>query len=171
MKVKLRFFLLPLLLALSAHSASGQMQKFKALFIFNFAKNIEWPAQTADNEIIVTIVGDDKLVEELSELAEVQKVGTRQLSVKTVSSIDEISDSQMVFLSSSKSSLMPMLVSYQKDSPTLLIGDKEGLCSQGAGISFVKNEGKLGFEISPANIEDKGLSMAKKLVYLGIEVQ
>jgi len=171
MKVKLHFFLLPLLLALTANSACGQMQKFKALFLFNFAKNIEWPSHAIDNNIVVTIVGDDKLEEELNELAEVQKVGNHQLVVETATSIDEISNSHMVFLSSSKSSLMPMLVSYQKDSPTLLIGDKQGLCSQGAGISFLKSGGKLNFEICPGNIEDQGLKLAQKLVSLGIEVQ
>lgn len=64
-----------------------------------------------------------------------------------------------------------MLASFQKGNSTLLVGANDGLCAQGAGISFVIAGGKLKFQICPGNIKEHGLTLAQKLVYLGIEVQ
>lgn len=169
--MKQRLLLLSLILAISTTPAFGQMSKFKALFLYNFAKNIEWPDQAVGNSFVVTIVGDNELASELNELAKVRKVGNRSLLVKETSTVDQLGNSQIIYLGASKSSLMQMLNSYQKENPTLLVGSKDGLCAEGAGISFVTIDGKLKFQICPSNIERQGLNLAQKLVYLGIEVQ
>lgn len=167
-----KLLLLSLVLALISIPASAQMTKFKALFLFNFAKNINWPASTVNNSFVVTVVGDDDLAAELKELSKVRKVGSHELIVKEASTVHaEMEDSHIIYLGQNKSSLMPMLTSYQKGKPTLLVGGNDGLCSQGAGISFVTVGGKLKFQICPGNIESHGLKLAQKLVYLGIEVQ
>jgi hypothetical protein len=167
-----KLLLLSLVLALLSIPASAQMTKFKALFLFNFAKNIIWPASTVNNSFVVTVVGDNDLAAELKELSKVRKVGSHELIIKEASTVHaEMEESHMIYLGQNKSSLMPMLASYHKGKPTLIIGGKDGLCSQGAGISFVTLGGKLKFQISPGNIENHGLELAQKLVYLGIEVQ
>lgn len=169
--MKQQLLLLSLVLAIFSVPASAQMSKFKALFLYNFAKNIDWPDNSVGDTFVITIVGDDDLASELEDLAEVRNLGNYNLTIKKASTVDQLDDSQIIYLGQSKSSLMPMLASYQKEKPALLVGGKEGLCSQGAGISFVTIDGKLKFQICPANIEGRGLKMAQKLVYLGIEVQ
>jgi len=148
------------------------MTKFKTLFLFNFAKNISWPDNSTEKYFLVTIIGDNELASELKELAKVRKVEAQQLIVKEASTVEaQMGNSQIIYLAPSKSSLMPMLTSYQKGNPTLLVGATDDLCAQGAGISFVIAGGKLIFQIYPGNIEGQGLTLAQKLVYLGIEVQ
>lgn len=170
--MKHRFLLLSLVLVFTSIPASAQMTKFKALFLFNFAKNINWPANTTEKDFLVTVIGDNELADELKELAKVRTVGAQKLIVKEASTVDtQMEDSHIIYLAQNKCSLMPMLASYQKGKPSLLVGAKEGLCSQGAGISFVTIGGKLKFQICPDNIQKQGLQLAQKLVYLGIEVQ
>jgi len=151
---------------------SGQISTFKALFLYNFTQNIEWPGPAAGNgDFVITVVGDKEMSAELEKLAKVKKVGAKKMIIRKVNSVDEVGDTHIVFLAASKSSLMPMLDSYQKDKNALIVADKSGLCSQGAGIAFTTIDGKLRYEICPERIEEHGLKVSQKLVTLGKKVQ
>jgi len=156
----------------SALHVSGQISTFKALFLYNFTQNIEWPGPAAGNgDFVITVLGDNEMASELEKLAKVKKVGARSLLIRKVDNVDEVGDTHIVFLATSKSSLIPMLESYQKGKNTLIVADKSGLCSQGAGIAFTTIEGKLRYEICPERIEEHGLKVSQKLVTLGKKVQ
>lgn len=115
--MKHRFLLLSLVLVFTSIPASAQMTKFKALFLFNFAKNISWPDNSTEKYFLVTVIGDNELASELKELAKVRKVEAQQLIVKEASTVEaQMGNSQIIYLAPSKSSLMPMLTSYQKGS-------------------------------------------------------
>ena len=146
----------------SALHVSGQISTFKALFLYNFTQNIEWPGPAAGNgDFVITVVGDNEMAAELEKLAKVRKVNN----------VDEVGDTHIVFLAASKSSLMPMLDSYQKGKSVLMVADKSGLCRQGAGIAFTTIEGKLRYEICTERIEEHGLKVSHKLITLGKKVQ
>ena len=152
-------------------TASGQMSQFKALFIYNFAKNVEWPSHMADEEIVISVLGSENLASELEKLARMRKVGNRSLTIEKVTNPDEIQDAHIVYLSDSKSSLMPVVASYQEGQPVLLVADKKGLCNQGAGISFFTSGGKLKFEVCPRHIREHGLKVSQRLISLGEEIR
>ena len=156
----------------SALHVSGQISTFKALFLYNFTQNIEWPGPAAGNgDFVITVVGDSEMAAELEKLAKVRKVGTRKMLVRKVNNVDEVGDTHIVFLAASKSSLMPMLDSYQKGKSVLIVADKAGLCRQGAGIAFTTIDGKLRYEICTSHIEAHGLKVSHKLITLGKKVQ
>lgn len=168
--MKKLFFVLLLSLVVTT-TANSQMSQFKALFLYNFAKNVNWPSHSSGSDFIITVVGNDELASQLENLAKLRKIGNSNLVVKTSNTADGIGDSHIIYVSTSQSSLMPIIASYQKENPVLLVAGKQGLCSQGAGISFFTSGGKLNFEICPRNIESRGLSMAQKLIALGSVVQ
>ncbi len=145
----------------------AQTAKFKALFIYNFAMNGDWPAS---DQMVITVLGDSEMITELESIAKVKKVGNRTMVIKSASSVKDIEDSQIIYVGSSKCSLMPIVASYQKNNPVLLIADKGGMCGQGAGIAFTSVDGKLRFEINEGNIEAHKIKISQKVVSLGISV-
>ncbi len=161
-----------LLLSLMATSpASSQMSQFKALFLFNFAKNVNWPDNGGSPDFVITVIGNNELAEELKGLAKIRKINNSNLVIKEARNAEEISDSHIIYISTTQSSLMPIVASYQKDKPVLIVADKQGLCAQGAAISFFTATGKLKFEICPRNVESHGLKFSQRLVALGNVVQ
>ncbi|PWD99549.1 YfiR family protein [Marinilabilia rubra] len=168
--MKKLFFLMLMSLVLTT-TVSAQMSQFKALFLYNFAKNVNWPSHSAGNDFVITVIGNDELASELKSLAKLRKIGNSSLIVKESNNADGIEDSHIIYVSASQSSLMPIVASYQKDNPVLLVAGKQGLCSQGAGISFFTSGGKLNFEVCPRNVESHGLKLAQKLIALGSLVQ
>ncbi|WP_430811703.1 MULTISPECIES: YfiR family protein [unclassified Carboxylicivirga] len=160
-----------LCIGLAMGKAKGQTATFKALFLYNFTKNIDWPASQGSKELIITVLGDDEISAELGKIAKVKKAGNKTIKVLSVNSLKEIRQSHILFVGSAKSGLMSTLSYEQRDKPVLIVGDKSGLCKQGAGISFMTVDGKLRYEISPSSIAKHQLKVTQKIISLGIEVQ
>jgi hypothetical protein len=149
----------------------GQTATFKALFLYNFTKNIDWPEADVSNELTITVLGDDEIYAELEKIAKVKKAGNKSIKVVSARNTKDIGDSHIVFLGTSKSSLMQSLSHEQQNKPVLIVADKKGLCKQGAAISFLTVNGKLRYEISPSVIAAHKLKVTQKVISLGIEVQ
>ncbi len=162
---------LVLLLGAGYSHVKGQSATFKALFLFNFTKNVEWPPEANGEDLIITVVGDSEITAELQKIAKVKKAGSKTIKVESVKNINDVGTSHIIFLGSTKSSLMQSLSAAQKGKPVLIVADKSGMWKQGAGISFLTSNGKLRYEIHLGNIEANKLHVTQKLISLGIQVQ
>lgn len=148
----------------------AQMAKFQALYVYNFAKNIGWAAEDNNRDLVITVVGDNDLVGELSNLAKTKKVGTRSVVVKEFATVNALPQSDIICLGEAKSGQIGALVSNQAGNKTLIVSGKKGQCANGAGISFFADGSKLNFEISEKNIKSRGLNVLQKLLQLGVKV-
>lgn len=149
----------------------GQTAAFKALFLYNFTKNIDWPSSEQSDEIIITVMGDDEIRDELAKIAKIKKVGNKALKVVKARNVKEVGHTHILFLGSSKSAMMKTISHEHQSQPVLLVADKEGWCEQGACISFLTKDGKLRYEISPGIIASHNLKITQKVISLGIEVE
>jgi len=148
----------------------AQNEKFKALFMYNFTKYIEWPATQRQGDFIIGVLGNAALTKELETIAGKQKVGTQSIVVKTFASVDDIDNCSILFVPAGKSSQMGMVVSKLGSKSILIITDKEGLAKQGACINYVMDGDKLKYEVNKSNIEKKGLTVSNALLALGIVI-
>ena len=151
--------------------ANAQMAKFQALYIYNFAKNTSWPAEDNGKDLVITVIGDNDVVSELTSLAKNKGVGNRKVTVKQSATANNITQSDIIFLGETKSNQINTLITSQEKNKTLIVCGKKGLCQSGAAISFVSEGGKLNFEISQKNIQKHGLTVSQKIVALGTEVE
>jgi len=149
----------------------GQTATFKALFLYNFTKNIDWPSSAENSDLVITVLGDHEIEAELKKIAKVKKSGNKPIRIASANSIKEIPKSHIIFLGSAKSALMSNLSHANKSNAVLLVADKKGLCSNGAGITFLTVNGKLRYEISQNQIESQRLKVTQKIVSLGIAVE
>lgn len=150
--------------------SEAQMAKFQALYIFQFAKNVNWPVEDSDKPIVVTVVGDKVLSQELKGIVNGKNVGGRKISVNEAVTSSGLSKSDIVFLGESKSSQINQLVAAQSSNKVLIVSGTKGQCAQGAGIAFVADGGKLNFEIHEGNIHKNGLKVTSKLISLGKKI-
>jgi hypothetical protein len=164
------FFLLFYLGFICTIAVQAQNEKFKALFMYNFTKYIEWPATQRSGDFVIGVLGNSSITAELRTIAGKQKVGTQNIVVKTFSSISEIEECNILYLPPSKSMLIGELASKLSGKPMLIISDKNGLASQGAGINYIMDGDKLKYEINKGSIEKRGLIVSNALLALGIAV-
>jgi len=144
---------------------------FKALFMFNFAKYIEWPNQELQNEFVIGVYDNDPIMEELNKIALVRKINNKAIVIKRVSNPSEVSDANIFFLPNAASDNINQVTSYFAGKPTLIITDHPEFCNRGAGINYYTEKDKLKFEIKKSNIISHGLNMSSQLIILGTEIK
>jgi hypothetical protein len=149
----------------------AQEGKFKALFLFNFTKYIEWPPAYRQGDFVIGVYGNDNIVSHLETVASKMKVGSQSIIVRKYASVNEIGRCQILFLPQSKSTELNSIMNKLSSTNTLLVADKSGMVKQGSAISFFDDGGELKFEISKVNIEKAGLKVNSSLLVLGKPVQ
>jgi hypothetical protein len=166
-------YLIALLLLGAVHWSPvwAQKEKFKALFIYNFIKNVEWPAQSKSGQFTIGVIGNQTIASELQTIAQTQKAGGLPIKVENFSSVNEASNCQLVYLASAKSGMLGNMVSLTNGKAILIVGDGKDLATKGAGISFVIDGEKLKFDICRKHIESHGLKCSASLMNLGTPVE
>jgi hypothetical protein len=145
--------------------------KAYSLFVYNFMKYTEWSGEAAQGDFVIGVIGDSPIIKELNTLASSKKLKGRTIVVKKFSTAAECSNCHLLYVASSKSSMMKTLKETLKGKQVLIVGEREGLANKGAGISFVTlDDDTLKFDINKKQIEQQGLKVASQLIQLGILV-
>lgn len=170
MKKKKMLIVTLLFLLCSGVSMNAQNEKFKALFLYNFIKNIEWPSAYQQGELTIGVLGNSSIAKELETIAATQKAGNQNMKVKVFSSVDEIGNCHLIYVTPNKSNMVSQLAAKVGGNSTLIVSDGKGAIQQGSAINFILDGDKLKFEISRQHIELKGLKVSASLVNLGIQI-
>jgi len=163
------FFTFVLISIISANFLFGQNEKFKALYIYNFTKYIEWH-NDKQGTFIIGVVGNSELVNELKIIAKKKKINNLEIQVRKYQNLSDLRYCQILYISGSKGVELQKIANKLPQN-TLIISDSPGLCKQGAGINFLDYNGSLKYEVNKASILARGLTLNHVLLQLGIEVQ
>ncbi len=163
--------LIVLTMAFVSLSVTGQQSMFKALFMFNFAKYIDWPSSSPQDEFIIGIYGNDDIVSELKKLAAARKINNKPIVIKCVKDPSEAKGAHIFYVPQSQSANINKVTTFFNQKPTLIVTDKPSMCSKGALINYITVDGKMKYEVHKQNIMAHNLNVDPKLISLGIEVQ
>lgn len=162
--------ILLLYLGFLGFQAQAQSEKFKALFVYNFTKYVQWPAPPNPEGFVVAILGNSPITEDLRLIASKQKVGSQTMIIKVYSTIEQIEKCNILIIAPNKSTLLTDVISKTNGMSTLIITDKAGQIGQGSCINFILDGSKLKYEISKTNMDKRGLNTSASLYSLGILV-
>ncbi|MCW3102377.1 MAG: hypothetical protein JWO09_817 [Bacteroidetes bacterium] len=177
MKKLLFILLLPLvLLTQSAAVRLDQSEeagaRIKAIYIYNFTKYIEWPAEYKEGNFVIGVYGTSiPLLNELNKMAASKTVGSQKMEIKNLTSAAEAAQCHIVYILADNSSQLADVVGKIKGKSTLIVTDKAGMAKLGAGINFSVVENKQKIELNRANIEKYKLKVASTLVEMAVQVK
>jgi len=146
----------------SAFSQTG-IPKAQALFIYNFSRLIEWPANYKTGPFVIGSVGTSSTLDELTSYTTGKMVGSQPISVKKFDSPADISTCHILFVPYNKTRELPEIISQLQNKSTLIIAEKNGAIDDGAAINFVIIGNKLKFEIKPDNATKYNIKLSSKL--------
>ncbi len=146
--------------------------KIRAMFLYNFTKNIEWPKSYKQGNFIIGILGTSTLKDELQTIVASKKVGNVQdFEILQFSSTSDIKKCHILYVTSENSAMMKPAQAKIKGKSTLLITEKAGMAKQGAAINFIVVDNKQKFELNKANAEKYDLKVSNNLTSLAILVE
>ena len=148
----------------------GQVNEYqvKALFLYNFARYVEWPAQSfkaANDPIVICILGQNPFGGALDQAISGKVVAGRPLVVRNVSDIQS-GNCNLLFVDASERRRFRSMAGRIKGSGILTVGEVQGFTDDGGVINFKLEDGKVRFEIDVDAAGREQLHISSKLLSL-----
>jgi hypothetical protein len=151
------------LLFTSVAYMQSTIPKAQTMFIYNFSRLIEWPANYRTGNFVIGVFGATEITMELELYTKGKKVGTRDIAVVRYKSLEEISDCHILFVPFEKTKRLPEIMNLLNGKSTLIITEKTGALAEGSAINFYLNDDKLKFEVKSENALKYGIKFSSKL--------
>lgn len=143
--------------------------RLKALYLINFAKFIQWPAETFESPsapVVIGILGKDPFNGRLAALTQGKLVHGRGLSVVKFPSVASLGTCHILFISRSERRNLTTILKNVKGSPVLTVSDLDRFARLWGIIQLVKREGKIRFEINVERARKVGVKLSSSLLEL-----
>jgi hypothetical protein len=137
--------------------------KAQTLFIYNFSRLIEWPADYRTGPFVIGVIGYSEIAPELESYTKGKKVGAQDITVTRFKTAKEITNCHILFVPFDKTKQLPEILGILNGKSTLIITEKAGALEDGAAINFVIIEDKLKFELKSDNAVKVGIKFSSKL--------
>lgn len=141
----------------------------KAVFLFNFAQFVEWPANTFPEEnspIVIGVLGQDPFGSYLDETVQGEEVNGHPLAIQRFHLSSEIKDCHILFI---HRNMVPKLERVLKDlegKKILTVSDGNNFTKQGGMVRFVTENNKIKFRINLEAVKASDITISSKLLRL-----
>jgi hypothetical protein len=153
--------------ALAAQSAPTPEYRLKAVFLFNFAQFVEWPATAfpeADTPLVIGILGDDPFGAYLDETVRGERVNDRPLAVRRYQSVGDIGACHILFVSRPEQGRLSEILDSLKGTSVLTVSDAERFASRGGMIGFVTEQNRIRLRVNLEVARAAKLTISSKLL-------
>ena len=152
--------------AAGAPSAAHE-HDLKAVFLFNFARFVEWPADAfADRATPFTIgvLGDDRVARSLEIIVDGETVNGRRLVARRYASFDKVEPCHILFVAAGQSQHMDRILGKLGRHRVLTVGDARDFASGRGMIGFETVDQRLKLRINLSAATEARLTISSKLL-------
>lgn len=169
-------FLLPAFLLMSMSPGTSQVDHdeytLKALFVFNFTKHIEWPAQlNPGDHFTISVYGNSPITEKLSAVAKGRKIFDKPIDIRETNKMDDLANSQIIFITKEQSDKFPQVLEKYKKKGILFVTEMKNLASKGSCINILEIDQKLSIELNDVAMKREGLKVSNQLYELATVIR
>lgn len=142
--------------------------KAQTLFIYNFSRLIEWPANYRTGNFIIGVLGTSEVAAELEVYTKGKKVGTQAIEVIRYKAPTEIQNCHILFVPFARTKQVTEVIASMSGKSTLIITEKNGALDEGSAINFIIVQDKMKFELKPENASKYGIKFSSKLTEMSL---
>jgi hypothetical protein len=152
---------------LAAQDARASEYQVKAVFLFNFAQFVDWPAGAfpdSTTPLVIGVLGNDPFGAALDETVRNERLGGRPFQVRRYQSVDEIKACHILFISRSEGGRPAVILASLKDRPILTVSDADRFAERGGMIRFVTDRNRIRLQLNLTAAEAAHLTISSKLL-------
>ena len=152
---------------LAAQAARASEYQLKAVFLFNFAQFVDWPADAfpdADTPVVIGILGDDPFEGLLDQTVRDERLRGRPFQVRRYQSVDEIKTCHILFIRRPDGARLEETLARLKNRPILTVSDVDGFAERGGMIRFVTDRNRIRLQVNPESVDAAHLTISSKLL-------
>ena len=150
-------------------SAPAAEYQLKAVFLFNFAQFVEWPANAfpdGNAPLVIGVLGQDPFGGYLDEAVRGERANSRQVVVQRYRRVEDVKNCQVLFISRSESDRLDQIIARLKYRKILTVADSAGASGRGVMIQFVTAQNKIKLRINVEASKADNLIISSKLLRL-----
>jgi hypothetical protein len=145
----------------------------KAVFLFNFAKYVTWPAldigERSPTEMRVCVTAIDPLFPLLKSAIQGETLDGKPLTPVVLDGLDEARNCQILYVGDTQTMDAKAWLAAVRGRQVLTVGDRA--LNDDTVIAFVRDENRIRFDINRAAAERRGLNISSKLLRLARQVK
>ncbi len=141
----------------------------KAAFLYNFAKFVEWPAQTfraADEPILFCVLAANPFGDALDQVIRGKAIDGHPLATRHPAYAASLSECRILFVAAGDVKKFRALAPQLRATPVLTVGEAGDFIPAGGVVNFKIQGGKVRFEINVEAAERQQLRISSKLLSL-----
>jgi hypothetical protein len=141
--------------------------RVKAVFLFNFAQFVDWPAQAfpdSETPFVIGILGDDPFGDLLDQAVRGEQSHGRSFQVRRYRSVEDIGTCHILFIGGPDGDRLDEILRRLKNRPILTVSDDPGFTDHGGMVRFLNDRNRIRLEISPAAAQAANLTISSKLL-------
>jgi len=152
---------------LAAQAARPSEYQVKAVFLFNFAQFVDWPAEAvADSQAPLTIgvLGENPFGDVLDATVRGERRGARSFVVRRYQRVEDIKICDILFISRPEGDRPEGVLADLKRRPILTVSDADGFAEHGGMIGFVTDRNRIRLKINLGVVQAAHLTISSKLL-------
>jgi hypothetical protein len=159
------------------HSAAAQQPKpeeyqVKAVYLYNFGRFVEWPANLPPQETFdICVMGRDPFGSFLDATLAGESINSRKLAAKRIGSGRDAANCKILFISASENGRIKDILAAVEKTAVLTVSDMPGFTSNGGMIQFVLRDNKVRFEVNLTATDKAGLTLSSQLLKVATDVR
>jgi 2-phospho-L-lactate transferase/gluconeogenesis factor (CofD/UPF0052 family) len=139
----------------------------QAVFLYNFSRFVEWPAQTfaaATDPFVIGILGSDPFGARLDEAVRNEDINGHPLTVRRFRSVAEVDNCQILFVDRSELARLGQILAALDHRSTLTVSQADGTAQRGVMIQFATENNRIRLRINVESARASGLTISSKLL-------
>jgi len=152
---------------LGAQTGKASEAQVKAVFLFNFAQFVDWPAEAVPDSqapLVIGILGGDPFGDVLDATVRGEHRGARPFVVHRYQRLEDITRCDILFINRSAGDAPEEILARLKNRPILTVSDADRFAERGGMIRFVTDRGRIRLQINPVSAEAAHLTISSKLL-------
>jgi hypothetical protein len=149
-----------------AYAAPTEYQ-VKAVFLFNFAQFVDWPAEAfprPDAPFVIGVLGQDPFGAQLDDVVRGEKVNGRPLVIERYRGVAEIRNCNILFIGKTEAGDLDEILGALKGRSILTVGDADPAGQRGVMIRLVNESNRIRLRIDVAAAKAGNLTISSKLL-------
>jgi len=176
MKKTLFIFLTLFLVTVSAFGQSTDESvdanaRLKALYLYNFARNVDWPTEYKTGPFVIAVIGNDAVYNKLVELYSSKSIGSQPIEIKKVTNVANIGKVHLVYVAANKQEKLSQVLKTQGKRSALIVTENDGDIVDGTVINFIIINNRLKYELSKKGASQRKLTLGQTLEKLAYAVK
>ena len=153
-----------------AQAPAPSQYDVQAVYLFDFAKFVRWPAGTEHDTLTICVAGAKAYTDTLTRIVAGEQIEGRPLAVRAIQTPEDVAGCNIVFIGVAARDRLDSLLAATTGKPILTVSDIPGFLDRGGMIQFLVIANRVRFSVDLRPVARSGLSLNSELLKVAVSV-